>query len=58
VSVYILIALIFSNNVFYGSDAIPTIEFKTKESCEAAIVKIKATANEGKFRGYCLEVQK
>lgn len=57
--VYILMVMVFSNNPFYSSDVVPTVEFQTKAACEATIVKVKATAGKmSNFNGYCLEVQK
>lgn len=58
-TVYILMALVWSGSPFYSSDVVPTVEFQTKAACEATIVKVKATAGKmSKFNGYCLEVQK
>lgn len=58
-TVYILMVLVWSNNPFYGSDVVPTVEFQTKAACEATIVKVKASGGtKSNFNGYCLEVQK
>lgn len=58
-TVYILMVLVWSGNPFYGYDTIPTVEFQTKQACEATIEKVKATGGKGSnFKGYCLEVQK
>lgn len=38
---YVLIVLLFTNNAFYKHDAVPTIEFKTKESCESFAKELK-----------------
>ena len=48
---WILIAIIYSNNAFYGYDAVPNgPSFRTQAQCEYAITKITAAVGNEKVR--------
>ena len=49
---WFIVALVFSNNQFYGHDAVPTgFAFKTESECKYAIQKIKdAVGNDAKTK--------
>lgn len=32
-NIYVLVVLLFTNNIFYGKDAVPTLEFKSEKEC-------------------------
>lgn len=51
---FILVVYLFSNNVFYGKDAVPTLEFKTEQDCKTFVSKIKS-AKEVKTEYLCVE---
>jgi len=55
---WFIVALVFSNNAFYGHDAVPTgFAFKTESECKYVIQKIKdAVGNDAKTKMLCVKV--
>jgi hypothetical protein len=57
---YILVMFVWSNNPFYGSDAVPTLQFKTEVECKTALAAIK-TVKDGdrkvNAKGECVLVE-
>lgn len=52
--VFILVVYLFSNNHFYGSDVMPTLEFKSEQECENFIHKL-TKIKEVKTKFACIE---
>lgn len=44
-NLYVLVVLIFSNNAFYGKDAVPTLEFKSEKECVEFAARMTQTAD-------------
>lgn len=55
-TVYVLVALIYSGHLVYSS--VPTIEFTTEQKCKTAIVEFKNHENQSRFSGYCMKIEK
>lgn len=57
---YILVMFVWSNNPFYGSDAVPTLQFKTESECKAALEAVsKLNSSDKKIhaKGVCILVE-
>lgn len=59
IKVWVLVALINSGHLSHS--VVPTLEFSTKQACDAAIITFNNAAESrtlGSFKGYCVEITK
>ncbi len=59
IKVWVLVALVNSGHLSFSM--VPTLEFSTKEKCDAAITRLQTAASQrtiGSFSGFCQEIEK
>lgn len=57
---FVFVLIVISSNGHFYNPVIPTLEFKTKEKCEAAIVAFEqeSQGKNGSVRMRCVKIEK